>query len=51
MGEAEDRGMVICPLCASPCWPTMETHAIVENSEGQQFAAHSDCAKRVDDSD
>jgi phage terminase large subunit GpA-like protein len=44
---SENRGMVHCPLCGEACWPTMEVHAIVENSSGQQFAAHSACAKKL----
>lgn len=43
--EAKARGMVFCPLCAQPCWPTMASHVIVENAKGEQFAAHPECTK------
>jgi hypothetical protein len=47
MSEAEARGMVICPLCAEPCWPTMESHYIVEDRDGNRMAAHKRCAEAL----
>jgi hypothetical protein len=39
----------ICPLCGEFVTPALETHSIVENGKGEQFYAHSNCARKLED--
>lgn len=34
-----------CPLCSEDIHPAIESHGIVEDASGEQFAAHVECVK------